>query len=511
MHRISLWAAASLAPLACHKDKDTEPIDSSAPPLTGTFAEIAGELGFTVQTGAVIRADDRDCCAAGANCWFSNPLAPYLAYALPPAPGQVVPDIGPLSAQGFAPNYHLRIDEAVVLLGVTPPDVRYLGATSYVGYRFSGDAFSIPRGSTGPSLNNAAMAAAMGPTMGLGTAGPLPPGTPYAVVTTLDGDVEDDVVDALVSSGVHPSAVFVDRIPPDLVLAGMTEGSDTFSHVIRAAGFADDDAGAAWLADPGGTLLRLTPAAERPSTAPHPRTPVPSRGSGVNEVGWVVAAADLGAAVRDRWPDRLHLETESEPQWVEPYDCIANGYCAFDTSDRYYAKSSAFALRDGEFVIAYGVNHERTGKAAFASVAVNDSEHLLEVTSLDGPALVGTAAGWLPGDPQADDLYVVAFARDCAALTPELDGAPCVEIEAGCPGADLAETLFLAYRAYLDPATGTGPTGSELALDRAIKFFAPLTPPPSTGSTGTTGDTGLSDTGVGDTGVSDTSDTGAGL
>lgn len=464
---MSVLFAVSLA--ACHKDPEP---DSGTEPLAGTLVELAEERGFTVGTGALLRVDDRDCCEPGAGCWFSNPDAPYLATALPPAPGQTVPDIG--VSGGLSPNYHLGADEAVVLLGQTPPEVAYYGSSSFVGYRFVSGQITAPRGATGPSINSAAIA--------------LPPGSPYAVVTTMDADLERDVASWLEAGGLDAGSIFFDRIPPELVREGFEPQSDTFAHVLRLAGFADPDAGAAYLADPGARLYRLTPDAHTSPGSPHPLAPMPPRGSGTNELAWVVAVGKLGDAIRARFSDRPSLEVQIQPQAVEPYACIDQGYCSFDSSDRYYARTVlGFSLAQDEWVVAFGPNHTRTGHASHTSLAVHEIEHTLEITSFDDDAMVGSARAYLD-DPLVDDLYAVTFARDCSALP-----APCFEIGGGCPGAEPEESMLLALRAYLDPSTGTGPQPSELVIDRAIKVFSPFPIDTDTGTTATTPtDTGTS-------------------
>ncbi|MEQ1505504.1 MAG: hypothetical protein ABMB14_24945 [Myxococcota bacterium] len=484
---------------ACHHEP--EPTDSADAPLEGTFAEVAARSGFTVTAGRLGTLGEVDCCAPGAVCLFDDPAMPVVAYLLPPAPGQTAPDVG-VTADGLASNWHLRPDEAVVLLGRTPPQAKWFGAASFVTYRFDDGVVSVPRGALGPALNNAAIGLAQGSAADV----------PYAVVTTFDAALEAKLVDWLVRTGWDPATVYTDRLPPELVRPGLTDTADTFANLTRVAGFSDPAAGAAWVADPGAEVLRLTPeTAEAHAVEPHPVAELPVGGSGLSENGFRVAFGKLGEAITAAFPDRLHLETESFPLSVEPYTCIDAGGCGFDISDRYYARSLPFDLvTDDEFVVAFGVNHERSEKAAYASLAIEDVVRTLTVATLEAPALDGSARAWLPDDPLVDDLYAVVFARDCAAFGEAL----CVEVPTECPGAEREAGLYLTFRAYLDPLTGTAPTAAELVVDRAIKFFPPL--PTGTTSTTTTGTTttgtGTTTTGTGTTSTGTTgsgTDTGA--
>ncbi|MEZ4236378.1 MAG: hypothetical protein R3F59_09495 [Myxococcota bacterium] len=438
-----MFVAALLA--ACHREAPAPVVLPPALP-EGTVAEIAAERGYTVQEGALVRLDDRDCCEEDAGCWFSNPTAPYLAYALPPAPGQTAPDLGAID--GRSPSWHLGEHEAVVLVGTAPPAVAYWGSGTYVDVRFVLGVPTRPQGAVGPQVNGA----------GLGVG----PGEPFALVTTVDAALEAEVVSWLVADGLPAEHIGLDRVPRDLVRTGTDADADLLAHVIRLAGFADPEAGSRWLGQSGARLLRISAPDPADAIAAHPLAALPDRGSGTNEFGLAVAASALGDAIRARYPDRFALEVQLQPVQVASYACIEQGLCAFDSSDLLYARSLPFRLDDDELVVVYGVDHVASGKAAYHSVAAHELEHLLEVGVVDWRA---SASPWLDGGG-AQGLYAVAFARHC-------DGVPgvCVEVPGGCPGAELDESLLLASRAYLDPATGTGPLAAELLPDRAIKIF----------------------------------------
>lgn len=79
-----------------------------------------------------------------------------------------------------------------------------------------------------------------------------------------------------------------------------------------------------------------------------------------------------------------------------------------------------------------------------------------------------------PYEAQAEYLYVLKVARDCSGSE-----EPCMEIPdcAGCPTnckpechTSGADDLFLGIRAYLERATGVGPSYDEVIWDKAIHF-----------------------------------------
>jgi hypothetical protein len=171
----------------------------------------------------------------------------------------------------------------------------------------------------------------------------------------------------------------------------------------------------------------------------------------------------------------------------------------------YLATYPNFMLREGmnEFVIVYGVNHQKTGKATYSSFSIYADNYrwfgLDDGTVLSAsPDFEHSAEKYLPGDPDAQYLYAWKVARHC---NPE-DMPYCMEVkvngEPGKPFVDIdgipyactlydwhsspghpiplgpfvldeAEMFFL-WRAYMEPATKVAPDDNELLYDRAIYF-----------------------------------------
>ena len=159
------------------------------------------------------------------------------------------------------------------------------------------------------------------------------------------------------------------------------------------------------------------------------------------------------------------------------------------TRDTNYFQSPYFMLRStvDEYVIVYGVNHQKSGKATYASVSV-----YLEPNQESGPGRefgLGTALDrsfgqsaryYLPDDPQADSLYVLKLARSCGGSGPAcLEVRPPAQLDMNgvhydCdPPIDLdAKLMYFVARGYMEPETSVGPDDNELVWDRGIYFSA---------------------------------------
>ena len=115
-------------------------------------------------------------------------------------------------------------------------------------------------------------------------------------------------------------------------------------------------------------------------------------------------------------------------------------------------------------MVIWGVNHEAAGKATYSNFTVYGVEHIVGVVSVNSRELAGSAADYIPDDPNVDQLYAWKVARDCGAQP------HCVELPTGCPGVDLARQAFIAFRMYMEPSTRTSPDPEELLLDHVTRF-----------------------------------------
>jgi hypothetical protein len=147
--------------------------------------------------------------------------------------------------------------------------------------------------------------------------------------------------------------------------------------------------------------------------------------------------------------------------WTDEYDDFIDTYYPF-------VRDSEVTLGDStnEFLIVYGVNHVATRKATYSNFGVYGAEGWNGVGAITNLDLNGTAQAYLPDNPNAKYLYVYKVARNC-------NGDPnCFVVPTGpeAYGIGLAQPLLIGWRLYLEKATKTGPSYSEIVYDRAIKF-----------------------------------------
>lgn len=138
------------------------------------------------------------------------------------------------------------------------------------------------------------------------------------------------------------------------------------------------------------------------------------------------------------------------------------------TRDTIYLNTTTLELGDdpSEFLIVYGVNHVATGKASNSNLGIFGAKLDNGVAGVDNIIFEGTAEEYLPGNPAAKYLYVWKMARNCSG---EVN---CTEVPTG-PGSygiGLNDTAYIVFRAYNEKETEVGPSYTEIAYDRVLKF-----------------------------------------
>lgn len=430
---------------------DTDP-DAATPMATSAALAV---LGATVQTGTLEQPDLTACCTGDQSCSGTNPSSPYARLRLPPGPGQTVPnpDANP---DGTATAWRLRQDEAVIVVGLTPPSARYYGFTPYLADRYNPTTHEREQlfASLGDSWNQLVLSTASG----------RPFLSEFATVFTSNATTASLVTAALERAGTPAAAINIVVLRSDNTHLGLDYQADTFSFFLRVGVPASTSAIDAWLAHPP-SVYRVTPGSELAAN-PLPTPPGRTRGSSPETLS--SAVDQLGAAIQARTGGTgVALATHNVPPLFNGDYCIANNlFCAGDNRDALYGQgNTTFDLDQLAYVMVYGVNHQATGKASYSNATITYSANALGVVAVDSTEMPGSAEVFLPGDPDADSLYAFAFARDCSvAPTPYCIAVP----SQGCPVLPIGAAAGLTLRAYLDPATRTGPGLGEIVVDRAL-------------------------------------------
>ncbi|HEY8891191.1 MAG TPA: hypothetical protein VIM70_13140 [Clostridium sp.] len=144
-----------------------------------------------------------------------------------------------------------------------------------------------------------------------------------------------------------------------------------------------------------------------------------------------------------------------------------------DNRDAVYFKTENFQLTsDDDFVIVYGINHERTGKAIYSNASFYGAELFNGVAgAFSTVQFPDTAFEFFPeGYENAGYYYVYKMARkvdeDNVVIIPYSTGNPLGKAY----GVDNNQDALITFRVYLDKIAMVGPYIFDIIWDRIIFF-----------------------------------------
>ncbi|MFZ3047764.1 MAG: hypothetical protein WA151_17765 [Desulfatirhabdiaceae bacterium] len=412
------------------------------------------------------------CAGITETCNGNNFNAPYLLAFPPEHPDQMAP-----AKPSFA--FRLRRNEAIVLVGPTPPPCDYYSYTCFLLNRYEegwGPADSRKIfSSLGDPLNRFVI-----------KPGPDSFNTNIVLVFTSDKNTEKAIRSSAGVAGFSRQVIntFVIPAPLHKTNTELDKTSDTLVIGQRTALWQDGTLdGNGYLTKPGMLVFRVTPP-ENTQFKPLPTPKQRVRGTGTTESDYGPAVDSLKASILARY---AHLAAQeitigpAVPQSPVALQTLSN--TLGDSADAaYLTNKDLFKLSDDpdDFVMVYGVNHEKSGKALYQNINLYRAFKYCGVVSAYSHiygdlflSFTGSASDYLPQSIGIDRLYALKIARTCN------DEPFCLQVTTGgCgDGVELDDELFLAIRAYVEPETRTGPAYTELLFDRAIHFTP--APPPS--------------------------------
>jgi hypothetical protein len=450
--------------------------------------------GFETQPGQFKILDPVSMACAGVipSTWYNN-VQPYMSFILKGRYDDPKPLDWEKVKRAIPVNYLLRQDEAILIVGSTPPPMAYYSFQTFLFARHNPATFNYDPKTGGFFRPFEAPVAYLGDTINssnIQTTGSTPYNGPMVLISTGNRRTLEHIRAALRAAGYADAVINTETLPPSLVRFGYEKG-DQFLFTMRMA------------IAPGGNeaitefqrtvesgsvmkVFRVRPKTEYP-VDPLPAPVLRTRGTGQTEIDLFPTMEKLGTAILARYSMEFNAEELDSflPDYVpEGFPAIQRGIAYLGPGrdgsagygrDANYWASSWFDLPADGFAIVYGVDHAATGKATYSSANVYLHQTLAagisSADSADFAVNPGTATAFLPGEPDIEKFYVWKVARNCygqpacleAKLPPQWAGVCAGKIAADAP-------VRIAFRQYLEPSTGVGPSEIELLFDRAIVF-----------------------------------------
>jgi hypothetical protein len=453
--------------------------------------------GFEAMQGRFMELDPvkNACSGKIPSAWYNN-VQPYLTVALPGRVDDPVPaNRWEKTVRSLPPAYLLRQDEAVLLIGTTPPPVAYYSFQTFLFMRYNPETNGLDPATGGFFKPYGAPFAYLGDTVNsltVQTTGSTPYNRPIALLSTGNRKTLDGLRAALRASGYADAIVNTETLPQSLLRFGY-ENADQFIFLMRTAvPLGDSEAVDAYrhqLTDPVASpmrIFRVRPKVEFP-VDPLPAPVLRTRGTGRTEMDLYPTMEKLRTAILSRYSqdyDAEELDSFLPDSIPEGYPAIQRGIAYMGAGkdgsagygrDANYWLSPWFDLPDNAFAIVYGLDHAATGKATYSSADVYLDEKLAAgVSNADSSSFASfphTASAYLPGGAGIEKFYVWRVARNCDGALDCLEAKVPADKAAACEGKIAANARArVGFRQYAEPATKTGPAEAELVYDRVILF-----------------------------------------
>jgi hypothetical protein len=422
------------------------------------------ESGFEVRMGEANKQFPIEFCLAGytLDANGNNVGVPYFGIQMPPPPGQD-------SLFSIPLNYNVRIDEAVVLIGKTPPKCKYFSYRSYLYNRY----YDFPPPPIRRKIN-----ASLGETTSLYRMRPDLPldsmfSRNFAIIMAADSIIAAEAKATILAATteIAPADIHFDILPSgDLFRCGTSIEADWTNILHRASLFEDTVAQNEYLENPPLEVLQVT------KTLPafaglwsiHPFMP---RTSGYTEYHLFHDMELLELGIYEAYKQNYEfIWLSSTPFNIEAYTAIQQGLNAYgDNHDCLYTRTNDFLLGEYDLAIAYGVDHTQTGHAVYDNVNIYGSKYYDGFGGLTNEMMAMSARQFFPDSlvTVADKFYAFCFARHPIPENPYVFIVP-ADPNQTLSGINVEDSAFLCTRIYVNSVTKIGPDPLEVLIDRFV-------------------------------------------
>jgi hypothetical protein len=428
-------------------------------------AQVASALqnsGFEVRMGEANKQFPIEFCLAkytpDAN--GNNVGVPYFGIQMPPPPGQDSLFSVPLM-------YNVRADEAVILIGKTPPKCKYFSYRSYLYNRY----YDFP-----PPPERRKINASLGETTSLYRMRPDLPldsmfSRNFAIIMAADSIIAAEAKATILASttAIAAADIHFDILPSgDLFRCGKDFEADWTNILHRVSLFEDTVAGNDYMDNPPLEVLQVT--RSLPAFAGlwsiHPFLP---RTSGITEYNLYHDMELLELGIYEAYHQNYDfIWLSSTPFNLEAYTAIQQGANAYgDNHDCLYTLTDDFLLGENDIAIAYGVDHTQTGQAVYDNVIIYGSKYFDGFGGLTNDMMAKSARQFFPDTLVADKFYAYCFSRQPIPGNPYVYIVP-ADPDSTLSGINVDDSVFLCTRLYVNSLTNIGPDPLEVIIDRFI-------------------------------------------
>ena len=457
-------------------------------------------------------------------CYFQNPDAPYGLMLFPPHIDET-PDkyYGfPINDDNnFTGTWHMKDNEAIVLLGMTPPECRYFSFSNYLYSRHFPKDWKPAHGflnqqhflncPDGNEADRCEIFASIDDSLNLDRGLNLDKdifNTSFALILAQSQEATNYALQGLVKAGVSEDLISNYSFPASELNLGIDTNSDTFITVMRTAFYNNLDEADEYFNNVPFRVMRME--LKNKTVTEYNRRELVNRKTQYNDASKAgVTLEQMKGVLVNVIKSVIKNITNSYDWYVQiketvsgapdnGFECINKGrICLADCRDtlypfstKIYRKSKICELEnvtcngvmngkltndETDVIITVGINHALTEMSSYTSMSIYDATYLWGVYTAGDTELNDTVWKYINIEDYHDHvsmnvlpyIYVYEIRRDCKNISNciEVPSIPTTDVKAVIP---LNDPIVVTERMYNNPITHVGPELEDVILPYTI-------------------------------------------
>ena len=453
-------------------------------------------------------------------CYFQNPDAPYGLMLFPPHVDEI-PDnyYGfPINdSDNFTGTWHMKANEAIILLGTTPPECKYFSFSNYLysrhfpkdwkpspGFMEQQHYLNCPDGN---EADRCEIFASLDDSINLDRGLNLSKNkfnSSFALILAQSKEATIYARKGLIEAGVSEDLISNYSFPASKLNLGINTHDDTFITVMRTAFYTDLNQANNYFKSVPFRVMRME--LKDNKITPYNRKKLVNRKTKYNDASKAgVTLSQMKRVVINVVKSVIRNITNSNNWYIQitdtvsgvpdnGFDCINKGrMCLADCRDtlypfstKIYRKSKICQLEnitcngvmdgkltndESDVLITIGINHALTEMSSYTSMSIYDATYLWGVYTVGDEMLNDTVWKYINFSDYNDDIslqvlpyiYVYEIRRSCKNVTNciNVPSTPSSNVKAVIP---LNDPVVVTERMYNNPITHVGPELEDTIL-----------------------------------------------
>lgn len=467
-------------------------------------------------------------------CYFQNPDAPYGLMLFPLHEGEIADKyygFPIIDNDNYTGTWHMRKNEAIILLGITPPDCKYFSFSNYLysrhfpedwkpdpGYMDQQYFLNCPDGN---KADRCEIFASLDDSINLDRGLNLDDkifNTSFALILAQSQEATEYAIQGLIETGVDKNLISNYSFPASELNLGVETNDDTFMTVMRTAFYNNLSEADNYFSKKPFRVLRME--LKNDDVTLYNRQKLVDRNINYDDAtkanitlkqmkdvikNVVVSVIKNVTGIKnlnnlfDSWYLQVTETISGAPD--NGFECINKGrMCLADCRDTLYPFStkiyrdaqiceklnvSCYGVANGKLtedesdvILTVGVNHALTGISSYSSMSIYDATYLWGVYTAGDTELEDTVWKYINKDDYNDHIsqnalpyiYVYEIRRNCKDITNciQVPSKPTTDVKAVIP---LNDPVVITERMYNNPKTHVGPPPESIILPVTIHLM----------------------------------------